>query len=453
MGEENLVGKQEERGVTFGSVCSVIFRGKIIVLLLAVTLVCTLILTLFVHYFINPKRVSFDAEFNFHVVRSDASSDRYVSGQFFVEEETLIATKESDETFADVDIESMLQNGESPISVSYEIVGETVGEEDETTLLYRLSVNGSLFPNQRVAISYLRALIGFIKDDAVNDAKALSAKDASGFNSYQAWLKTYAQAQTYEEKLSILASQRNDILALYDGWIEDYGGLYIIESKNSSLTDLRQTASAVFSDTMHNDLAGELNASAYFPDSEDNATLQSRRNTYAEQLDLNQCKLENLTKQLSALLEEYKGIDGTASSLMPQFGEFHSRIAALTEENADLQKKIDTIDKLLGDEAAKKEYAEREAAFGASLQKVYDALMVQSEELAGVAEEITARESYTTILSIEKNGGISEILVAVAGAVIVFVIAAAICYAVVRRKDQTQPQQTAEPAPKEEDRA
>ncbi len=434
--EKNQTDTQEERhGVTLGAICHEIFQWKRFLAILAISLVGALILTLFVHYFINPKKTQYEAQFNFHVVRTASSSDRYGSGQFFVEEETLNTVKNSDERFAGVDVENMLPNGKYPIKVSQ----ETVKNEDELfETYYLISINERVFADKKVAKVFERELIESIKNKAVSDTKALSVKDEAGYNGYQARLKIYNQAQTYEEKLAILVSQRDYIIGLYDGWMASYGNLYYVESKNLPLLDMREIVDSVFSGVMYNELASELSVNAYLPGSEDSDTLRSRRNTYVEQQDLNRRKLEDLKTELSALLEQYKGFDGASSSLMPQFGEFHSRIAALTEENADLQKKIDTIDKLLGDETTKAEYVEREQKFGASLEKIYDALMAQSEEIAGVAEEIATRESYTTILEIEETGGVSEVLVAVIATILCFIIAAAVCYAiVVRRKNHT----------------
>ena len=137
--------------------------------------------------------------------------------------------------------------------------------------------------------------------------------------------------------------------------------------------------------------------------------------------------------ELDDLIEKYKAVDSGTSSIMPQFGEFHSRIAALTEENVVLNKKIEAIDKALENNSI---YLAQEEKFGQSLDKVYAALAQESEQIAGVAEEIAERESYTTLLEITTEGGTSALLIAVVVAVVVFLIACGICYAVAIRRDK-----------------
>ena len=438
--------REEEHGVTFGAICHVIFQWKRLLAILAVTLAVAIATGLLFQFYVNPQRTSCEAKFRFQVVYTASSSDRFTSGQYFTEEETLNAVKSSDERFAGLNVKNLLPNGKYPIAVAQ------VFEREEDRIVdtyYTISVSGRAFSDARSAREFVRALAESVKDRAVADAQALSAEDEDGFNGYQAQLREYENAETYEEKLSLLSEQRNYLLTLYNDWIDQYGNLYQIKAANKSLADLREAVRQSMSDTKYNELMLELGANAYIPDSENGVTLRSRLNTYNEQLDLNRRKLENLKTELSSLVDQYKNFDGTSSSLMPQFGEFHSRIAALTEENADLQKKIDTIEELLGDEASKAEYLEHEKNFQDSLQKIYEALTQRSKEIAPVAEEIAARESYTIIDSIEDQGGMNTLLVVIAVAVLVFLISSAVCYGIVSSRGK----KTAEPdgTPQKED--
>lgn len=420
--------QEEEHGVTFGAICRVVFQWKRFLCLIAITLVAAIAAFLCVKYVVNSGKVEYTAQFDFHLERVAVSSNLYDSGQFFAEESTLNAVKASDQSFEDVDIENLLPGGKYPIRVTKTV--ET-SENSPTRTYYTVTVNVSPFGDKDIADRFVKTLIGYIKQDAVDGALALAQKDGTGFNGYQAQLKYYNDAQTYEEKLTILSAQRDYLIGLYDGWIQNYDELYFVEGKSMPLADLREAVRSAFSETMYTDFLDELNANAYVPNGEDATTLQTRLNTYNEQKDLNEKKLAALETELSELLEQYKNVDGTASSLMPQFGEFHARIAALLEENVELQKKIDTLSKLRGDDAAKQEYMAREKEFSDSLQTVYNALARQSEQIADVAMEIAGRETYTTLLSYGASGGMNAVLVGVAVAILVFLLGSAVCCAVV----------------------
>ncbi len=423
--------EKEERGVSFGEICHVIFRWNRLLVILAATLVAAIATALIFKLYINPRKTVYEAKFNFRIVNTASSSERFTSGQYFLDEETLNSVKNSDERFAGVDVGSLLPGGEYPITFTQEYVAEE-GEVGKT--YYVISVSEKPFANEKTAKDFVRALIDSVKEKSIGDAKALSATDEAGFNGYQTQLRAYSDAETYEEKLSILSAQRNYLLSFYDAWIAQYGGLYQVRSANQSLTGLRETVQLSFGDTKYNELAAELDANAYIPGGADNSILQSRLNTYNELLDLNKRKLENLKAELAALVSQYKDFDGASSSLMPQFGEFHSRIAALTEENAVLEKKIKMLTDLIGNEASIAEYLQHESDFNESLQNIYDSLTLRSQELASVAEEITTRESYTAIDSIEQTGGSYTLLVTVAVAVLAFLIASAVCYFVSVRR-------------------
>lgn len=439
MEETNRVDTQEERGVTIGEICRTVFQWKRFLTLLAISLAVALAATLFVHFYYNPKATQYEVQFNWHAVRTASTSDLLTSGQFFAQEETLTAVKNSDESFAEVNIEDMLPNGKYPIRVS----SETVLNEDELSESYWLiSVNQSLFPNGKVESNFVRALIGYVKDKAVEDSKALSAKDEDGYNGFMSLLKTYESAQTYEEKLGILVSQRNFITGFYDGWIGSYGNLYNLVDENCSLMDLREEAQAVFRDAIYSELADDLGVNAYLPPNVPNSedVLKARLNVYKEQLDLNERKLNTLDEALSNILDNYKGIGGGSAALSPEVGDFHARIAALTEENADLGKKIEIIEKRLSPEGADSEYLEREAYFGVRLGEIKNALMLQAEKLATVAEKISERESFVIILETDEEGGVSPILIAVIVTVLVFVIASAVCFSLVSRREKAAKQ-------------
>lgn len=440
---------REEGGVTLGAICRVIFQWKRLLAILAATIVAAVATFVVFKLSIEPQNTSYTAQFNFEMVQTASSAEYFTSGQFFIDEDTLSSVKNSDERFSGVDVKNMLSDGKYPVTVKQEF---TKTEDDIIESYYTFSVSEKVFSNKRVAKEFVRAVVESVKSRAVEDAKALAAKDETGFNGYQAQLRGYQDASTYEEKLSILLAQRNYLIDLYNRWIDEYGNLYQAQSVNKSLMDLREMVQLSFSDTQYDELTAELRANAYVPSSEDSTILQSRLNTYREQLDLNERKLANLNEELSKLVEQYKNVDGTASSLMPQFGEFHSRIAALTEENADIQKKIDTIEKLLGNETTKQDYVERENKFEASLQKIYDGLTAQSQDIASVAEEIAGRESYATIESIESSGGANTVLVTLVVAVLVFVIASAVCYVIVSRRGKraAQPQEGAQDKGSEE---
>ncbi len=452
---EEIMTEQEEfesnetqgGGVTFGRICGALFQWKRLLILVGVTLVAAVIAFVAIH-FTNANKTKYEVQFNYSVNRV-ASSDLYGNGQFFADETTLTAVKNSDERFQGVDVQELLYNGKYPILVTL----EQERSETNADLVLRsynlLTVPTAAFSNDELAEDFLNALIGYAKEEAIANAQALSVTDASGFNGYQARLKNYNTVQTYEEKLAILVNQRDYLLELYDRWIDSYGGLYYVQCKGLPLQDLRTALQVAFSDTMYSDLADELNVSAYLPtvSNDYDNTISTRLNTYREQRDLNEKRINDLWETLERLIEAYGIKDNTTGFVtLPEFSEYHNRIAALQEENILLTKKIETIENAQSDPSKQEAYLQRSKDYGKKLDAIYNVLKTESEKFAPVMVEIVTRESYVTVENMEVTGGSSTLMITAVVAIIALLVTAVVICAVVFSKEKTAAGKSA-PAP------
>lgn len=424
--------EEESGGLRFGDICRVVFRAKHLPAIIGSVVLAAILAFLIMNFLVNPRKVEYQADFNFDVVRTSSTSALYESGQFFAEEETLTAVKNSSENFSDVKIEEMFPEGKDPVKVSVETVKVLEDVEDMFTTHYSITVKGNLFPDAQTAQDFLKALINYPKVKALADTKALAVKDSDGFNGYGAQLKTYKSVLTYGEQLAALRAQQDYLLGFYDGWISSYGGLYAVQDNSTTLSALREAAQVAFPGTRYSEFSEELSANAY-QESYNDATLRTRLATYEEQLRLNEELYQILNEERANLLDEYKNLGGTGSTLDPQLGAFNEQLRALLTENESLKNQIDKIQKKINNDP---DYLALEQKFKENLDEVYDALKSETDKIAPIAEELVERESYTTLLEIKTEGGTSTLLITAVVAVVVFLIACGVCYSVAVRRDK-----------------
>lgn len=374
----------EERGVSISELWRIAKR-KIWLIVLAALLFSAAAVLVFAIW-INPQASDYKLEFM--LTYPGVSSQKYPDGTIFyyqdmISSEALLAAKESDLRFADVDVRSMGQ--EDKISI----------ERDEDS--YILSVQQSYFESRADATAFLRALARLPIETVKEKAAALDfSLNKSVFDSV-----------SFEDKLNLLKSQKERILSKYDEWIAGYSEDYNVSGK--SLKNYRMEASVALGDAIFRELMEELETYGYVS----RELLEVKIAELREEREMNQKKIKEIQSMMdaapstAAVSSDYgEGLAKIVAELIMRNVEIDREIAALTEENVD--------------------------TFEARLQSEYERMQnaaLSIQEVAQVLYEQESRANFNTTNSLSE-GGTNVILVGVGMFILVFLIVGGIVCAV-----------------------
>lgn len=389
--------EETESGLTFGEILKVILKR--VWWVLGAAAVCLVVLTLVMQLWYNKNQQYY--ALSYEIVYPDSASGKYPNGSDLFAEESIsyrtladikegkYSTLEPDE-FKGIDVEDMYVNDN--ISVS-----ETVekGADGNVKRTYLLTVKSKYFGSDSQARSFMRTVARY----PLTRVKSIMAEKEFGV-----YLTTaYSYANTYEEKINALVSQKNYIEEEYTK-LKGYGELADVGI--ASLHNL-------FTSAQQNDLRAHINAEKYVFDTE---TYKAEAATQKASLSL---QIENNNKIIEALRGEQKN-----GSTAPETDPYDERIASLTQQNGELQNRIKTIDDTL---AAIEKYSDENSeeskakqAFDSQLDGYYNQLVDAAETLKTVSVSIYNENSRVVYSSnkLEKQGGIHWVIAAVLGAVV-----------------------------------
>ena len=242
---------------------------------------------------------------------------------------------------------------------------------------YTLRVKASYFRNADAARSFLRA----VARTPIEYVNRVSTASDWGF-----YLSQYAQADTYSERIDLLAAQRDYLSGKYDELIATYGENYSVNGK--TLLSYRADVNAVMSKNQQLLFSSELQANGYLYD-EMAARLQ----------------LQSLTYELQTNLEMLELLpDGSLSETV---GE---KALELIERNAEIEREMAALDpdgdgEILYD-------AEASAAFGARMDEVCSRFADVTDVYTDVYGSILRTESAVLFDSnrVQTDGGIGTVL-------------------------------------------
>lgn len=214
---------REATNITFGELFRIILK-KIWVVLGAAVL-ATLATALLFAFIFNPIYGSYGMRFR--IVYPGSMDLKYPDGSPFyyqdiIAEEHLAAVKASDERFASIDIERMVD--EDAIEITAET--ENTATQHVYTVQYHISVQMSYFPNREVATDFIKAL-ATMPEEKVNAIAGLAdyTLDESAF-----------ERAAFSVKLDLLAEQKANITEQYRTWSELIGSSYHIQIGDTSET-------------------------------------------------------------------------------------------------------------------------------------------------------------------------------------------------------------------------
>lgn len=445
--ERNEEQAEVRGGLTLGDYLRMIFQWKHLCILLAAAIAAFAVVWAVIRYVVNPSKQQYSMTFRFSVSKATQSTEEIESGHFFVSPSTLGTVKSSDNSFAFLDLDRM-ENGEIYVTREVNAVGGTEEIQIvETT--YTLTARADLFRDSKMAQLFLSRLVKSVETKSKELADGLAAKGEDGFNGYEPYMRGYENAFSFEEQIEILRNQRDYLVSCYDSWIDAYSGNFYVPELGLTLSSLRASAKAAFSDAYLKRLDEELDACGYvLAGAEKDLALKARQTTLENMIESNTQKITALQASLDTLLEQYTEALGSSSSLLLQFDEYNTRIAALSEENAELNRKLNIINAVLAsDESAQNDYFTRVESFEQSVDGVRDAINAEAGKCATAAQAL-AGETYVSYSELHTTGGTNAVLMALVVAVLVFAAGAVIVCVICRTYRRTG--EPAEPVPAEE---
>ena len=429
--------ERSENGVTLGELCRLILKRIWIVLGTAVLVM--LAAAILFEFALNPVLTSY--EMDLRIVYPGSSDLKYPDGSPFyyqemITEDSLAAAKASDERFASIDIEKMVDKG------AVEITAETenVATGRVYTGQYHISVKMSYFPNKQVATDFIKALAA-LPGQKVNEiaSSADYTLDASVFEN-----------ASFSVRLDLLASQKANITEQYKAWVELLGSSYRIGETGKTLFSYASEARSAFDqeDKLR------LKLDQYDFQTEDVA---SERKALEAEYEVNLRKIAALEMSAnsisrlarsSATASEEGGVEVVFPEIELTTDQMIQKLKTRNEDIITLLGKYEE-GKFDGEGTLKDELP----AFVKELNRQFAELKETAETTSLVSKALYRQETYTRFetQNAEEEGGVSLIIVALGGLVLGFVVACVVVWIVdypkyKRAKNQPQPAEEGEQA-------
>ncbi len=439
---------EQEEGVTVGKIFRVI--GKKIWVVLAATVVCTLVAVLLVALVVNPAKSYCSMEFA--IVYPTDSTQQYPDGSPFtyrdlISYNVLEEAKNSNAAFKSLNVKDMLK--EDDITVSART------DEDENTF-YTLRVKTSRFHNKDAAERYIRAVADAITARILNNAKGLE---------YGIDAETFHNA-SLSERLQILDMQKKSITKQYDQWIEIYSESYRVNGK--TLANYLADVSVVYGESVQTALEreadskgfGELNLNGYPTVKE---AIEAFAKGLQEEKKLNDSLIAELRKDYSGATA---GATGAARArtlnaedeqgepsviVMPSDKGVSEMLAFYLKRNAEIEYQLAIF--LTEDPSTHASVVNEKPVtdFSARVEREYTRLSDASNTLSAVSASVYENDTYALFSSqnVTVSGGIGMVIVVLGAFVLAFLAGVVIAYFVGRKKKAESQAEEAENKPEE----
>lgn len=421
--------------MTFGDICRVV--RKRIWLTLGVAAGVAVIAVILFAFVLNPFFTYY--RMDFELVYPTRASAQYPDGSPFyyhsiVSSEMLGKAQETDPArFSGVDVARMIRDDD--VSVSAE-TREDSGVHTYTGW-YTVRIKGSYFANEQTAEDFIRAVAQVTVDDIRSRAAALDyAIEEDVFNS-----------ASFEERMELLRTLKETLLAQYDSWIELYQGNYAVKVDGAArtLANYRASVNALYGESMQASLMAQFETNGY------NGLDLNAHETVEEAIAARKAQLEEerrLNDEIIQALREILQNTQSSVSALSAASDAQPSSALTYEDISDLLGQfvegIGTDDQTISEMLA--QYVKRNAqieyqlnttltarnveTFADNLNKHYETLTAAAQTLTEVTAAIYSQNSWVTfdLQNAESDGDTSLILVAILGLVLGFLISAiAVC--------------------------
>ncbi len=428
-----MENEEKREGMTVGEVMRIL--GRKIWYILGAAVLFAVVVVLLLEFVVDPLLATYTMDFRLVFPKEGDAS--YPDGSPFfwqdiISSAFLSEAKSSNQKFSSVDTEKMLKNGD------IEIEAETVTEDGVIayTGRYTVTVQGAYFRNDDQAEEFIEAL--------ANVPVARIRKNAENVD-YASSSKTFESAP-YEERISLLAQEKANLLSVYDGWIEVYSETYIVRYSTENgpvarrLKDFRDSVAALFGDSVREELENDLKFGGYYfcsSEEELNAHIQRLKLEYAR----NEAEIEQIRGILtiggSSILRvasPYAGTEGTAS----QQSGLSERLAELITRNNLIDNWVNASGNVQSPSLTK----ESCDAFEERLSAEFVRLNEEAALLTNVTEAIYARGMSVRFdkQKVTSSGSIGILIGGIGSFVGGLIIASVVVYVIqVNRKKRSAP--------------
>ena len=311
--------ENKSKELTFVDLLNIIFKRKI--LLTAITLIITILGTLFLGVVYNYDKAYYTTAFVLdypgveNLTLPDGSSLKYSN---FISQNSLEKVKDSNSNYSGIDVETLALSDD--ISISQEIVTNSANKKDA---VYTITIKAKYFPNKEIAKSFLKDL---------STLPISSIKEMVKNTRHDSYLTAYDNSVSFDNKLSFLEAQKAYLLEAYDTTITSLGNISV---NNKSLTAYKQNVENYFLVNSLDLLVSEFEREGYAPINDALAKqYQSEIDALETKKTLNEAIIKEIRKEIGESAYTGKEFDST-------------RILELLEENALIAKKLEVLkDKL-----------------------------------------------------------------------------------------------------------
>ncbi len=447
MEDENV-----QEGLTFGEIWRMVLR-RIWYILGAAALV-TVIAVLIVYFAVNPGARSYSMEFS--LVFPTGSEYSYPDGEPFfyqtmISAESLNEAKKG-EGLTGINTDRMIRDNR----ISIQAATVTEGGATKYTGRYTVTAKSTYFSGTEQAEKFIRAIAQATVDRMRAEAGSVD---------YAVSEETFGGAP-FEERLNLLAEERETLIDKYDEWISIYDAAYKLKvgETEKSLKEFRASVNALYGESVQEELENELRAGGYYYTDNFDAYKAALKEEYSR----NKTEIEELKKAGTVQNTAYTVASVAAplaalSSVQQQEGGVYvqqsalnvsQRLAELIERNANILHWLGSDE--LGESGEPATGTLTSAANDAFAERI-DA---ERTKLAGAAAELTAvtkaiyergMQARFDMQKVKTEGGVSILLVAVAAFVVCFLLACCVACAAdrSRRKKAGHPTSEAEAQPEE----
>ncbi len=423
--------EEKEEGMTLGEVWQVLKHR--IWYILGATVLFTVAAVLLLEFVVNPLRATYSMKFD---LVFPTEEDVYPDGSPFFYQDIVsskfLSEAKGSGNFSNVNTEKMLKNGDieiEPDSVVVEGITEYTGS-------YSVTVQAAYFRSEDQAEEFIKALAQVSVETVREEAKMVDyASDKNVFGS-----------APFEERLSMLSSERATILSTYDKWIDIYSETYSVRITGENgpvvrrLKDFRDSAAALFGESVKSGLEDELEFGGYFAGDLGEYTARLKREYQQNEAEIARIKEILSVSPVSLALNgaETSPIAGT---------DLSQRLAELINRN----NRIDHWVNASGEVSSPTLTEENVEAFAARLDEEFDKLNTEASLLTDVIAAIYGRGMSVRFDSqkVTSSGDIGTIV----GALVCFlgglIAASVIVYFIDTNKKKTE-QAPTEEGPEEE---
>ncbi len=392
----------EEGGISLGDIFRTIFSQKWLALIIAVAVAVIGVVGL---YFMNKPKQEYVVSFVMKLPGSTDSPDSYTypDGTRFhftdlMSAKNLQKVKAENQDYADIDVDKMVKNGD--ISIKRETL-EIIADSKIYEINYTLRIKASYFQSADIARNFMVALTAL-------PAEYLKEMEID----YDTYLTASAKAITYDTQLSYLQNQVNYISSLYNTFIGDYNGSFVVKD-GKTLSSYKADIDVFISNNRAAQLKNEALEKGYLKSDEALSEYQSSKFEKERELEVAQGVYDELVKVLKEVTSSTAIFDN------PQIIEQQRTIKNLEQQIADLDRFING--------------QKPDAAFDAAVKSLENDIRKFTEdvvEVASIVYSTASKVSFANSTIITTEGGMSIMMSAAVSVVAAIVIAAIVAYIV-----------------------